>query len=660
MMIKNSITYLLLLIFSINQAFAQESVNNPISINNISGDSIKNDYPRTPFFTHGFIKEFQTGDINNSHFYQPLSEGWKYLFFESKEDIDDELVAKDFDSSAWQDYDIKRGLNLLPESKLKVNEGEFELNLPENNPAVIFRTTFKVPLTWDERQVFIAIEHLSASSLIYVNGRKVGFNEDSKAIGNYDITSACQKGVLNSLAIVSYGYGAASYLESDDSFGGLAIRGDVTVYSVPKLQLSDYIAKISFDPTYKNGLLEFGAVIKTHYLNQKEVKVYFELLDSEGEIVDTQNKFSELNMKDKDTVYFNVPIHNVKRWDSVEPNLFTARVRIQRDMRFTEFVELPIGFKDVCIEDGKLLINGRNEAIKGVKLSQSDMPPTEDGLSTLFQLLKEHEVNTIWVVGAQNSKFYELAAKAGLYIFNVANINSSSSGKELRYGLGNNPELVKSHIARTLNLYEAVKNYPSIFTVVLGSDGSNGYNMYQSYIALEDKKVAVPVAFENATREWNSDIYLARNLSLTDIESYDSPTPQPVVVMVEDVSNFNEIWSAVERNNKMSGVIIENLNSLFSNSVTDNFIEYVFEVGEDGFSVENRRDLPRKEYKLLWSVKYRSGEITEGEEEINFEGKDSFKYPFDKKMVRGIREINLTLVDNKERVMKKDLFTVKY
>jgi len=84
---------------------------------------------------------------------------------------------------------------------------------------------------------------------------------------------------------------------------------------------------------------------------------------------------------------------------------------------------------------------------------------------------------------------------------------------DLRKGgsLGNNPEWLKPHMERTINMFERNKNYPSLTFWSLGNEAGNGYNFYQTYLWLKnaDKELMDrPVNYERAQWEWNSDMYV--------------------------------------------------------------------------------------------------------------------------------------------------------
>ena len=113
----------------------------------------------------------------------------------------------------------------------------------------------------------------------------------------------------------------------------------------------------------------------------------------------------------------------------------------------------------------------------------------------------------------QSRRFYELCDEYGLYVYDEANIESHGMYYDLRKGgsLGNNPEWLKPHMERTINMFERNKNYPSLTFWSLGNEAGNGYNFYQTYLWLKnaDKELMDrPVNYERAQWEWNSDMYV--------------------------------------------------------------------------------------------------------------------------------------------------------
>ena len=156
--------------------------------------------------------------------------------------------------------------------------------------------------------------------------------------------------------------------------------------------------------------------------------------------------------------------------------------------------------------------------LKGVNIHEHNPETghyvTEELMRRDFELMKQNNLNTVRLCHyPQSRRFYELCDEYGLYVYDEANIESHGMYYDLRKGgsLGNNPEWLKPHMERTINMFERNKNYPSLTFWSLGNEAGNGYNFYQTYLWLKnaDKELMDrPVNYERAQWEWNSDMYV--------------------------------------------------------------------------------------------------------------------------------------------------------
>ncbi|MFI3315065.1 MAG: glycoside hydrolase family 2 TIM barrel-domain containing protein [Rikenellaceae bacterium] len=638
--------------------YSQNSVSDFASLYSMGVDSVNTVGPRVEFYPFSKIKDFESGDINNSHFYQPLLDGWRYKYYNSSQKFSLDVVKDNYDDSGWDSYQLG-SKKLLNKSSMKSVKAKFEPALPDVNPVVVYRNNFKIPMTWDERQMFITFNQLSGASTIYVNGEKVGYNEDSKANCEFDITKFTREGI-NTLAVVSHAYSVASYLESGDQFASLSIGGDVRVWSAPKVQLRDYIVKTSFDPTFKNGLLEFGAIIRTHYLNPAQVRLFFELRDSTDKVIDSQSKYSKLNMKINDTVYFNTTLLDVKKWSSSEPNLYSVVIKVQREMRYTDIARFNIGFRQVDVRDDKLYINNNPEKIIGLTLQQSDIPSDTTDLRRFFDRVKASGLNALWVVGAQSADFYGFADRLGVYIINSANINSSLTPNNLLYGLSNNRFMVEKYLSRTLNVLEASKSYPSVIAFSLGEDGGNGYNMYESYLALKAMNQNRPIIYQGADREWNTDIFLADNLSYNELKRYKSTTPHPTIIMDFDTKKLDDKWDIIEANEQISGVFFNNTTLLSNSGFASYFAPIESLLIENVIEIQNLKSVDIDGVRATYTLYKRKGAVgTVTFTTSKLAPEEKFTHEIDAKSFKGVRRVEVTYRDNRGNLLLKKSFKTK-
>ena len=160
---------------------------------------------------------------------------------------------------------------------------------------------------------------------------------------------------------------------------------------------------------------------------------------------------------------------------------------------------------------------------------------TEELMIRDFELMKLHNINTVRLAHyTQSRRFYELCDLYGLYVYDEANIESHGMYYNLSKGgtLGNNPDWIKPHMDRIMNMYERNKNHPSLTIWSLGNEAGNGYNFYQAYLWVkqQDKEwMNRPVNYERALWEWNTDMYVPQYPTQNGYEILVKGSDRPVV-----------------------------------------------------------------------------------------------------------------------------------
>ena len=158
----------------------------------------------------------------------------------------------------------------------------------DNNPVGSYRRKFNIPTKWDGRQVFIHLGAVKSAFYIWVNGKKVGYSEDSKLAAEFDITNYVKPGE-NLIALEVYRWSDGSYLECQDMWRISGIERDVYLYSTPKLNVRDFKVVAGLDKQYKNGLLNLKVDVNSYRMDQKTLhskpdtfSVAVELADANG------------------------------------------------------------------------------------------------------------------------------------------------------------------------------------------------------------------------------------------------------------------------------------------------------------------------------------------------------------------------------------------
>ena len=333
----------------------------------------------------------------------------------------------------------------------------------------------------------------------------------------------------NVLTLKIFRWSTGSYLECQDFWRISGIERDVFLYSQPQAALKDFRIKSTLDDTYKDGIFALSADLRNHRPAGTNLSVVYELLDKNGQVVATEEKTTYVPEGEFRTVSFSQKIPAVLTWTSEHPNLYKLLMTVKENGKVNEIVPFNVGFRRIEIKESKqlaangkpytlLFINGQPLKLKGVNIHEHNPETghyvTEELMRRDFELMKQNNLNTVRLCHyPQSRRFYELCDEYGLYVYDEANIESHGMYYDLRKGgsLGNNPEWLKPHMERTINMFERNKNYPSLTFWSLGNEAGNGYNFYQTYLWLKnaDKELMDrPVNYERAQWEWNSDMYV--------------------------------------------------------------------------------------------------------------------------------------------------------
>lgn len=371
----------------------------------------------------------------------------------------------------------------------------------EKDDAIVYKTSYKIPFSWIDREIFLYLGKVSTSFDVMVNGALAGYSQTGSTPSEFDITKVSQEGV-NDLEIVIYREPVAMKLENSREKASPKILGEVYVLSQPKMRVRDIFVDTRMEGT--SGLMELGVIMKSHMLNVKDYKVFYELISPKGEILSEGYKDAVLNMRREDTVRFFAKIPDIMPWSHEEPRLYTLFVKTQHEGRFKEYMSFQVGFRSLDFRDGLIYLNN-----SPLKITMREFTPSPDmaAMRSSMEALRAEGVNTLKLKGAPPShQFYELCDEMGIYVCNQADIDTHLSGNLRKVGgnPSNAPEWEAAYRDRVMNMYHTSKNSPSMIMFSLAEESANGYNLYESYLALKAVEKHRPVIYTDGG-EWNSD-----------------------------------------------------------------------------------------------------------------------------------------------------------
>ena len=534
------------------------------------------EYPRTAFMTYSDVSKARNNDFSTSANYKSLNGKWKFNWVPTYKKRPVNFYTTDFDDSSWGEIEVPANWETNGYGVALYTNHPYEFCprnpqpplLPEENPVGSYRRYIEIPEQWNGKEIFLHIGAVKSGCYLYVNGKKVGYGEDSKAAVEYNITRYLKPG-RNLIALEVYRWTTGSYLECQDFWRISGIERDVYLFAQSPVYLRDFAIRQDLDNTYKNGIFGLDLCLTNANPQQPgQVTVSYQLENPSGTRVAEGNR--TIKIDSTRTVHFDTEIPQVVAWTAETPNLYQLFIRIEQPGKTAEIIPFRVGFRKLEIRGNQILVNGRAVLIKGTNYhehnEQTGHVLSEADMRKDFDNMKRHNINAIRCCHyPQQRRFYELCDEYGFYVCNEANIESHGMGYDLRKGrtLGNNPTWLNAHMDRTMNMYETSKNYPCITFWSLGNEAGNGYNFYMTYNWLKSQDTTRPVQYERALLEWNTDIYCPQYPGLDALERWgNSQTDRPYIMseyahaMGNSTGNFMDLWDAIYRYPNLQGGFI--------------------------------------------------------------------------------------------------------
>lgn len=463
-----------------------------------------------------------------SPYCQLLNGDWKFHWVTHPDKRPVDFYKTDFDASAWKTIPVPSNVELQGYGTAHYinTRYPFVKNPPfvmgkapadwttarEPNPVSSYRRTFTVPADWEGRQTFITFNGVNSAFYLWVNGRKVGYSQDSRTPAEFDITQYLKKGD-NLLAVEVYKNCDGSYLECQDFWRLSGIFRDVYLWSASSQDVRDFEFTTSLADDYTTGLFSCKMELKNYNARPGDVQVLVELLNADGKSIKHPVVSASLlpgELKTISTTTLKLP--GIKRWSAEEPNLYTALITLtNKDGEALAHYATRVGFTRREIKDGYLLINGQPIYVKGV--NRHDHHPetghyvTEATMRKDIELMKQMNINAVRTSHYPNDpRFLELCDEYGLYVCDEANLESHGMG----YGaesLAKRKDWLAAHIDRIRNMVETDRNHASIIYWSMGNESGDGICFQEGSKWIKKNDPSRPVQYDRAYDRPHVDIY---------------------------------------------------------------------------------------------------------------------------------------------------------
>ena len=442
----------------------------------------------------------------------------------------------------------------------------------EANEVGQYRRTFDIPETWDGRRVTLHFAGVNSAFYVWINGREVGYSQDSKMPAEFDVTDHVRAGE-NEIAVEVYRWNDGSYLENQDFWRLAGIEREVYLVAEPNVRLRDVDAAAGLDGDYADGTLDLTVTLdhRDGALGAGDYTIRAELLDgvASSTVLWSETATARVRRRGQVTTSFEGALPDVRAWTAETPHLYTLLVTLLDGDDALATTRHDLGFRDVRIEGGQLRVNGRPITIRGVNRHEHD-PITGHVISLAsmeqdLTLMASGNVNAVRTSHyPTDPRFYALTDRFGFYVVDEANIEShgylyDGPGNSL----GEQPELMESHLDRMRRMVERDKNHASIVMWSMGNEAGPGVNFEAGYDYMKRRDATRPVVYEPVYTQPITDVVAPMYHQVPQIlEFADSGDARPLILieyahaMGNSLGNFQDYWDAIESRPNLQGGFI--------------------------------------------------------------------------------------------------------
>ena len=512
---------------------------------------------RAAFFAFENQDKAQAFEKKNSANYLSMEGTWKFNFVKDYNKRPVNFFAANFDDSQWKDFPVPGlfELNGYGDATYK-NIGyawatQFDPNPPYiselNNYTGSYRRTFDLPKDWKGKDVYFHVGSATSNLTLWVNGKYVGYSEDSKVAAEFNISKYLKPG-KNLIAMQVMRWCDGSYFEDQDFWRFTGIAREVYLYARPKVHAADIRLNAGLENQYRDGVLNYQVALKGG-----KTDVTLTLCDKDGK------KIAEAS-----GVQGTIKVPGVKAWTAETPYLYKAFITLKNKQGVSEVIPQKIGFRNVEIKNAQLLVNGKPVLIKGANRHEIDPDGgyvvSVERMIQDIKIMKQLNINAVRTCHyPDDPRWYDLCDEYGIYVTAEANLESHGMGYDEK-SLAKFPEYLQTHIERNEGNVKTFINHPSIIVWSLGNECGYGINFEKTYDWVKAYDQTRPVQYERGGYDSKTDIHCPMYIDYEESEKYcKSDGVKPYIqceyahAMGNSEGGFKEYWDLIRKYPKYQG-----------------------------------------------------------------------------------------------------------
>lgn len=447
----------------------------------------------------------------------------------------------------WEGHFYRRPAHSLDGTK----EWEGMFSEAPYNPVGSYLKEFDLEKGLLGKRVTICFEGVEQAMYLWLNGRFIGYGEDSFSPITFDLTPYIrEKG--NVLAVEVHKRSTAAFLEDQDFFRFFGIFRNVSLYALPQMHVEDMWAKpVLLEDGTGNFDLEIKISMPERTLGRAEVT----LADREGTCLLKRNMLlpgdekgqpqeasgsehaSPQETSGEKSVFCKLDGGNIGKvipWDNHNAYLYELFIRLyDENDQLVEVVPYPLGFRRIEIIDKIIYLNGKRLILNGVNRHEWS---AEHGrcigrkeMEQDMQIFHKNNINAVRTCHYPDQiLWYEMCDKNGIYMMAETNLESHGSWQKMgaiepSWNVpGSLAQWKEVILDRARTNFETFKNHTSILFWSLGNESYAEDNLVAMYKYFKDKKDGRLVHYEGV---FNNRSY---EDAISDVESCMYATPDEV------------------------------------------------------------------------------------------------------------------------------------
>ena len=478
-----------------------------------------------------------------------LNGTWQFHYSENLDGRPIGFEAEEFDTSSFAQIQVPGHVELQGYGKPKYVNMQYPWDgieevlppaIPKTfNPTSSYVKTFEVPTDWSE-SVFVSFQGVETAFNVWLNGQFVGYTEDSFTPSEFDLTPYINRGGVNKLAVQVYRFSSASWLEDQDFWRLSGIFRDVYLYTKPATHIEDIFVKTPLNETYDEAFVNANLKVS----NSANAVVEATLVDADENTVTS----AEYPVVD-DNAQVSLKVQNPNLWSDESPYLYKLELVVKVNGETVEAISQTVGIREFKMDNKIMKINGKRIVFRGVNRHEFSADRgrsiTKADMEWDVKFMKAHNLNSVRTSHYPNdSYFYELCDKYGLYVIDEANLEThgtwpySDGEVDTTYTVPHNKmEWLDAVVDRADNVMQRDKNHPSVIIWSCGNESYGGeviYLMSEHYRKHDDTRlVHYEGLFHDRSFNDTSDMESRMYAKVVDIKEYLDANPDKPFINCE-------------------------------------------------------------------------------------------------------------------------------